>query len=161
MHFACQCKTNSISGPAQLNAVYWFSYVTLSKPHKVKGFHLFVGVLLYFISAQCATFMYTCLCHFKGRMIVVTFSMSKIGLYWQQLQKNENRHRREKHYSVPWLLWAGWSMFSFVEVSGCMSPRLHPSFVLSPFFWARSHTHTSSTHSPLPPTQPGMYLVGG
>lgn len=47
----------------------------------------FVGVPQYFISAQCATFMYACLCHFKERMIVATFSVSKIGLYWQQLQK--------------------------------------------------------------------------
>lgn len=114
-----------------------------------KAFALVCWCPTVFISTQCATFMYTSLCHFKERMIVATLSATKIGLYWQQLQKNESRQSREKHYSVPWLLWAGWSMFSFVEVSGCMSPRLHPSFVLSLFFLGQiTHPHIKYTLSP-------------
>lgn len=102
-------------GPARLNAEYRFSYIqgaiTLSKPHKVKGFRFgLFGVPLYFISKQCATFMYACLCHFKERMIVVTFKKKKKnGLYWQLLvkkkKKKENQTEKKKeHYSVPWLL---------------------------------------------------------
>lgn len=36
---------------------------------------------------QHTMFMYACLCHLKERVIVATFSVSKIGLYWQQLGK--------------------------------------------------------------------------
>lgn len=50
----------------------------------------FVGVSLY-CSTQCATFMYACLCHFKERMIVATFRVSKNVLYWQLLEKEKKR----------------------------------------------------------------------
>ena len=63
------------------------------------------------------------------------------------------QRRKQKHYSVSWLLWVRWSMVYFVGVSGCMSPGLHPSSVLSfsLFLWAKSHTHTY-THSSSPNT---------
>ena len=39
-------------------------------------------------------------------------------------------------------------MFSFVEVSGCMSPQLHPSFVLSLFSSRITHPHMHTSLFP-------------
>lgn len=113
----------------------------------------FAGVPQYFVSAQCATFMYTCLRHFRERMIAATLLCQKVGSYWQLLEeeKKSQAQEKEKDYCVPQLLWTGWSMFSFVAVSGCMSPRLHPSFVpclilffifSGQFSLSLTHTHT-------------------
>lgn len=49
-------------------------------------------------------------------------------------KKVKRMHKEKEHHSVPCLLWTGWSMFSFVEVSGYMSPRLHSSLVLCPIY---------------------------
>lgn len=161
MHFSCQCKANSISGmllhltegPAQLNAEYWFSYIqgaiTLSEPHKVKGFGF--GLLASHCILSAHNVLHLCIpaCATSKEVWLSQHLVSqKLDCIGSSCKRNENRQRGEKHYSVPWLLWAGWSMFSFVEVSGCMSPRLHPSFVLSLFFLCQiTHPHIQYTLS--------------
>lgn len=149
MCFSSQCKISSLSGmllhlaegPAQLTAQYWFSYnqvsITLSKPHKVKGFRCGLLVSPCILSAHnmlhlcipaCATSKKEWLLpHYCVKNWIILAASGK-------KKKWNRRTRKKEHYSVPWLLWAGWSMFSFVEVSGCMSPRLYPSLVLCLFF---------------------------
>lgn len=103
------------------------------------------------MSTQCATNMYACLHHFKERMIVATFSVSKLD-WIDSSWKKENRHRRKKkHYSVPWLLLAGWSMFSFVVESECHPGFIHLLCYLFFLGWGwwqitrlHTHAHTSS-----------------
>lgn len=145
-------------GPARLNAEYRFSYIqgaiTLSKPHKVKGFRFgLFGVPLYFISKQCATFMYACLCHFKERMIVVTFKKKKKnGLYWQLLVKKKKEKGKPDREEKRTLFCPLAFVSGVVDVFFCGSVRMYVTqtssiFVLSLFFFffffpPRSHIHT-------------------
>lgn len=121
----------------------------------------FVGVSLY-CSTQCATFMYACLCHFKERMIVATFRVSKNVLYWQLLEKRkekENSNRRKKNIILS---------FGFCEQGGrCFllwrcQDVCHPDFIhlLCYLFFVCVgvcvfvHTHMYTLSS----TCQGMYL---
>lgn len=60
----------------------------------------------------------------------------------EEEEKEKQAAKRKEQHSVRRLLWTTWSMFSFAEVSGCMSPKLLLCYALFIYF-----PHTGITHS--------------
>lgn len=145
---------------APMQNIDFFISRELSHSHKVKRLSLWiVGAPLYFISAQCATFMYACLCHFKERMIVATFRVSKIGLYWQQLWKKENTEKKKNIILSPGFCEQGGRCFLLWRCQDVC----HPGFIhlLCYLFFGvggRSHTPHTHTHSSPSLAHRGLYL---
>lgn len=166
MCFSRQCKINSLSGtllllpegPARLNAEYWFSYIqgaiTLSKPHKVKGsrFGLLVSHCIPSAHSVLHLCMPDCATSKKKRVIVATFSVSKIGLHWQQLERWKQTREERRTFICPLAF-----VSTVVDVFFCGGVRLYVTQASSIFCvislfgggGGLSHTHMC-THTPLP-----------
>lgn len=75
-----------------------------------------------------------------------------IGSSWCKRKKKGSRRKTATSFCRSGFCWGGWSMFAFVEVSGCMSPRLHPSFLPSFFFFLVVNITNTHTHTPMQPS---------
>lgn len=151
-----QCKINSLrgmllhlaEGPAQLTAQYWFSYnqvsITLSKPHKVKGFRCGLLVspcilsthnMLHLCIPACATL--------KKEWLLPHYCVKKLdhfGSFWEKKVKQTHKKKRTLLCSLAFVS-------RVVDVFFCGGVRMYVTqassifCAMSFFFLWPDHTH--------------------
>lgn len=166
MCFSSQCKISSLSGMllhlaeglAQLTAQYWFSYnqvsITLSKPHKVKGFRCGLLVSPCILSAHNMLHLCIPACTTSKKEWLLPHYCVK---NWIILAASGKKKVKQTHKKKRTLLCSLAFVSRVVDVFFCGGVRMYVTqalsifsamsfFCLFPFFFlARSHTH-AHTH---------------